>query len=362
MQSNNFERQWQDIGSELLKLTNLVGESGWYIQGNHLKNFETNLASYHQMEYACGVANGLNALEISLKVLGISPGDKVLTTPLSAFATTLAIINAGGTPIFCDTDLNGNIDLELAHQIIKDHKIKFFIPVHLYGNPLNLDKIKEISKDTLVIEDCAQAIGATFSQRFVGSAGHISAMSFYPTKNLGAMGDAGAILTNSNGHLLKSQSLRDYGQSSKYVHNDLGYNSRLDELHAAHLNFILIGKLQAWTQRRSEIAANYIRDLKNIETLKPLTKSAPVWHLFPVFTDNKSELIAHLKSKNIAAAEHYPGLINEQPCMKNVPFEVIGSLKNAKRIVDTQISLPIHPYLTNDEIHYVIHEVNSWRA
>lgn len=362
VQSNNFDRQWQDIGTELLKLTDEVGKSGWYIQGEQLKKFELRLATFQKSPFACGVANGLNALEIALRILGIQNGDLVLTTPLSAFATTLAIINTGGTPVFCDTDRNGNIDLLKAKELITKHQIKFFIPVHLYGNPLDLNLLADISHNTILIEDCAQAIGAQFHDRNVGSIAKASGLSFYPTKNLGAMGDAGALLVQDETLCKKAMSLRDYGQSSKYVHDALGYNSRLDELHASHLNYLLSEKLPAWTERRRSIAKKYLSSLKNVRCLEVAPAANPAWHLFPIFTEEKKELKDYLTSKKISATEHYPSLITEQACMNNIDYKIYGPLTVAEDIVKTELSLPIHPYMTDEEVDYVIQEVKSWKA
>lgn len=367
IQSNDFTRQWEDIGLSILDAINNVGRSGWYILGTEVSSFEKNLSIHMRSPFSCGVANGLNALEIALRIIGIGKGHKVLTTPLSAFATTLAIINVGAKPIFCDTDINGNIDLNLVEEILSNESIDCFIPVHLYGNPLDLNHLLKISKkyDVPIIEDCAQAISASFDNKMVGSIGKLAGLSFYPTKNLGAMGDAGALLVKSQEDLSKAKSIRDYGQSQKYLHSDIGQNSRLDEIHAACLNFILNNKLGNWTQKRNEIANHYISQIQNkkLNFLKINEKSSPVWHLFPIFcTDinEKKSFIKYLHEKGIAATEHYPILITDQPCMKDIDHEIIGKLTNAKRIVETEVSIPIHPYLTEEEISYIIDEVNSW--
>ncbi len=251
---NDFKRFWSDVGTEATARFQKIGESGWYILGTGVENFEKYLAKFSRTQHAIGCGNGLDALEISLRTLGLNPGDLVLTTPLSAFATSLAIVRAGGTPAFVDVDSNGLVDLDSASQALSSHpEIRFFVPVHLYGHPLDLHKLKKLKEKfgLKIVEDCAQAIGAKFDGIPVGTIGQMAGLSFYPTKNLGCMGDGGAILTRDLELASKARTIRDYGQSSKYIHDEIGLNSRLDEVHAEVLEMLLRTRLEKYTSRRS---------------------------------------------------------------------------------------------------------------
>src|SRR5947209_3969109 len=262
-----------------------VAASGWYILGKEVDNFEHKLAEFWGISHAVGVGNGMDAIEIGLRCLDLQPGQKVLTTPFSAFATTLAIIRAGGVPVFVDVDDNGNIDLEQSGEALaRDNSIRFFVPVHLYGNPLDLENLERLKADfnLRVVEDCAQAIGATFGGRAVGTVGQAAATSFYPTKNLGALGDGGAFLTNDATIAEAAIEMRNYGQSAHYVHSRLALNSRLDELHAAILRDAFLPNLPRWTTARRRIAMKYLDEIRNPALSLPVGSAGDsVWHLFP---------------------------------------------------------------------------------
>ncbi|MCU1293708.1 MAG: hypothetical protein JWP08_2558, partial [Bryobacterales bacterium] len=236
---NDFRRQWLDIQKDATAAFRSTAESGWYVLGRYVKEFESQLAEFWGLGHAVGVASGLDAIEISLRAVGCQPGDKVLTPPVSAFATTLAIVNLGAIPVFVDTDDYGLVDLDAAEQALRsDASVRFFVPVHLFGHALNLDRLGSLAREfgLAIVEDCAQSIGAEWRGRATGTAGMSAATSFYPTKNLGGMGDGGAVLTNDNELANRIAVLRDYGQSAKYQHSVIGYNSRLDELQAALLS------------------------------------------------------------------------------------------------------------------------------
>jgi dTDP-3-amino-3,4,6-trideoxy-alpha-D-glucose transaminase len=356
---------WTALGEEVTEAFASVGSSGWYVLGPEVEKFENDLKHWFNAENAVGCANGLDAINIAFRVLKANVGDSFLTTPLSAFATTLAGIKLGLKPIFCDVDQFGNIDLGMADELLSRSDIKFFVPVHLYGVPLDLHKLSEIKKNrnVFIIEDCAQAIGATYDNSYVGSVGHLSATSFYPTKNLGAMGDGGALLTNSSEYAALARCLRDYGQSEKYVHSHIGENSRLDEVHAGLLRRVFLPRLGAWTERRKQIAKFYQSQIKNdsIQIVFPKPKAESVFHLFPIFVKERPHFMNYLKKNDVASGIHYPGLIPDQPVMKNIEFEVVGSLNNARKIVSQEVSLPIHPWLTDAEVEKVIVVCNAWR-
>jgi dTDP-3-amino-3,4,6-trideoxy-alpha-D-glucose transaminase len=370
--ANDFRRQWDDLRAESLAAFETVGSSGWYILGDEVREFENALASWWGMDHAVGVASGLDAIEIGLRILGCGPGDKVLTTPLTAFATTLAILKLGAVPVFVDTDPYGLIDLHRVRDLLAYRAgsgladIRFFVPVHLYGHSLGLHELRSL-RDTYniqIVEDCAQSIGATFRGQPTGSVGHVAATSFYPTKNLGAMGDGGALLTNRKDLHERAKALRDYGQSSKYRHEWTGYNSRLDELHAALLRRVSLPRLAAWTRRRSEIARAYLDGIHHplVKVPGPPEGSQSSWHLFPLFVEpaHRNSLLAHLKASGISAGIHYPVLVPDQPALKGLQYEQIDDCANARAMAETEVSLPIHPYLTTDEVVRVIRAVVSW--
>jgi dTDP-4-amino-4,6-dideoxygalactose transaminase len=365
--ANDFQRQWEDLREDALAAFERVGRSGWYVLGSELRGFESALAAWWGIPHAVGVASGLDAIEISLKALGCRSGDSVLTTPLSAFATTLAIVKLGAIPVFVDTDLHGLIDLDRCRDLLRRRPdIRFFVPVHLYGHALDMAGLRRLREDfgLQVVEDCAQSIGARFRGEATGTAGQFAATSFYPTKNLGAMGDGGAVLASTAEAPDQVAALRDYGQTARYRHEVIGYNSRLDELQAALLHRAMLPRLERWIARRRAIASQYLSGIRNPGVHCPGAPqgSESSWHLFPVLVppNRKSEFLAHLKTSGIAAREHYPAIIPDQPAMAHVPAELTGDYSTARRIAASEVSLPLHPYLTDDEASRVIEAVNAW--
>jgi|SRR5579862_8134893 dTDP-4-amino-4,6-dideoxygalactose transaminase len=365
--ANDFHRQWLDIQEDAVATFRKVGESGWYILGGEVREFEASLAAYWGIEHVTGVASGLDAIEISLKILGCLPGDPVLTTPLSAFATTLAILKVGGVPLFTDVDEHGLIDLDRCRDLFwRRPDIRFFVPVHLYGHALDVAGLRTLREEfhVHIVEDCAQSIGARFHDEATGTAGQLAATSFYPTKNLGALGDGGAILTANSDYRVQAAALRDYGQSAKYRHEVVGYNSRLDELQAALLHRALLPRLNGWLERRRAIARRYLAEIDHsqVHSLPTPRGSASSWHLFPVLIppDRKIAFMDYLKTSGVQPAEHYPVIIPDQPVMTHATFDFIDDCANARRIAASEVSLPINPYLTEEEISRVIEVVNAW--
>ncbi|BDC49357.1 aminotransferase [Bryobacterales bacterium F-183] len=357
--ANDFQRQWADAGADVLAAVTEVGESGWYVLGKQVAGFEAALAQYWGLPHAVGVANGLDAIEMSLRALGCGPGDFVLTSPISAFATALAIIKLGATPVFADCAANGLVDLDDCREILsKRPEIHYFVPVHLYGHCLDITKLEALRDEfgVQIVEDCAQSIGTA-----CGRVGQLAATSFYPTKNLGALGDGGAVLCRSDELAAKVRQLRDYGQSRKYVHDVAGYNSRLDELQAAVLLKTFLPRLAGWTKRRQAIAAAYRAGLSNPRITVPEAPADSVWHLFPVLVEGpKTEALAYFRAAGIGVAEHYPQALIEQPAL-GATFDRKGC-ERAKQFCRQQMSLPIHPYLTDEEVQKVIEVANSWRG
>jgi dTDP-3-amino-3,4,6-trideoxy-alpha-D-glucose transaminase len=365
--ANDFTRQWTDLGDDVLSAVERVGRSGWYILGSEVRDFEHDLAEYWGVSHATGVANGMDAIEISLRALGCGPGDRVLTTPLSAFATTLAIVKLGATPVFVDTDELGLIDLTRCYNLLRERRdIGYFVPVHLYGHALDRGGLQWLRDEfqIKIVEDCAQSAGARSFGLPTGTVGHLAATSFYPTKNLGAMGDGGAILTNDASLDAQARVLRFYGETSRYRHEEIGYNSRLDEVQAALLRDACLPRLDEWVDRRRAVARLYTAGIRNRAVGVPGTPedSESSWHLFPIHVspDRREALLTHLREAGIGAGIHYPTAIPDQPAMANIRYELADELALARQICACEVSLPIHPYLTDQEVTRVIDVVNSF--
>ena len=365
---NDFRAQWSRHRDEVLAAVERVGASGWLILGDEVRRFEEALAGAWGLPFCVGCASGLDAIEIGLRCAGLQPGDKVLTTPLSAFATSLAILRAGGVPVFVDVDEAGQIDLALCEEALSAHDdIRFMVPVHLYGHAIDLDRLTALRDgfSHRIVEDCAQAIGATSRDRPVGSVGDFAATSFYPTKNLGAMGDGGALLTQSEALVEAARTLRDYGQAGKYEHTVLGLNSRLDELQAAILGDAFLPALADSTARRGEIAARYRSGIANSRLMAPTPPdgSRSVWHLYPLLVSGSREAFrSHLEAAGVASGVHYPTLIPEQKALAGSdPTELtLTSLARARAFAQSEVSLPMHPFLSDEDAQRVVDACNTW--
>lgn len=355
-----FKQEYSERGEIFLSAIQKVLQSGWYVLGKEVEEFEKKFSSLLKVKYCIGVANGLEAIQISLMALEIGEGDEVITTPLSAIATTLAILAVGATPVFVDTDENGLIDISQIEDSITK-KTKAILPVHLYGNAVDLVKLGQISKkhNLFVVEDAAQAHGASINNKFLGTYGEFGCFSFYPTKNLGAIGDAGAIVTNNRKLAKIVRQTRDYGQSKKYLHTRYGLNSRLDELHAAVLNK-KIRFLMSDNIKREKIASIYCT-LKNINELKILDlldNSRSSRHQFVIRIDKREKFISYLKNYGIDTLIHYPTLITDQPLFKNKYSKL--ELPKAKQFVNEIVSLPIHPFISESEAFYVVKVIRNF--
>ncbi len=364
---NPFERLWAEVGPDVLAATKRVGASGWYVLGREVEAFENAFAQFCGAPAAVGVASGLDAIEVGLRALGLQPGQPVLTTPLTAFPTTLAILRAGGVPVFVDVDEHGILDLDHCDALLqKRGDIRYCVPVHLYGQSVDLRRLRELKEkfDLRIVEDAAQAHGASFEGEAVGSVGDATAYSFYPTKNLGAFGDAGALTCRSESALTLARSIRNYGQSARYVHDELGLNSRLDELHAAILREALLPRLQAWTERRREIARQYREALGGTAlTPLPLTDAGGcVYHLFPIRVrgGTRDDFREFLSAARIESGVHYPTLTFAQKAIADEYSNLEAPL--ALAISNEQVSLPIHPLITDDEVSHVRERCRAWEA
>lgn len=364
IKANDFDAQWLDIESDALAAIRRVGESGWYILGREVDEFERALALLHGVDHVVGCASGLDAIEIGLRASGVAPGDRVLTTPLTAFATALAALRAGADLVFADVDEQGLLDLGEVESVLEAATgPTTILPVHLYGHAADIDGLLALGQKygCVVLEDAAQAVCGAQGSRPFGSVSVGAATSFYPTKNLGALGDGGALLTSDERVARKARELRDYGQSDKYLHTSLGLNSRLDEIHAAVLRSAMLPRLPRALSRRAEIAARYQAGIERTDLRLPAAGLESSWHLFPVFanhSDGRESLREHLAACEIATAVHYPTLVTDQPALAEFEF---GEFPVAARLASTELSLPIHPYLDDADVDRVIDAVNGWR-
>jgi len=334
--------------------------SGWYILGQQVTAFEQEFAAYLSISDVISVANGTDALHLALRACGVGPGDTVITVAHTAVATVAAIELAGATPFFVDIDpVTFTLDPHLLAETLKnprDQRFKALIPVHLYGHPAQISAIMELAKryDLFVIEDCAQAHGATFQNKTVGTWGDLAAFSFYPTKNLGALGDGGAIATN-NPHLAeKARLLREYGWQERYISTCAGTNSRLDELQAAILR-VKLRYLASENARRQEIAALY--NVLLAETALNLPQSqadcSHVYHQYVIRSKQRDDLRAFLKANNVGTLIHYPVPIHFQPAYQNRIAIGDSGLGYTEQIAQEIVSLPIYPQLTNEQIQQI---------
>jgi dTDP-4-amino-4,6-dideoxygalactose transaminase len=330
-----------------------VLDSGWFIMGPELEAFEAEFARYCGTRYCIGVGNGLEALHLLLRAYGIGPGDEVIVPSNTFIATWLAVSGCGATPVPVEpkTDTH-NIDPNRVGDAITACT-RAIIPVHLYGQPADMDAINAIASkhDLIVIEDAAQAQGARYKGRRAGSLGHAAGTSFYPAKNLGALGDGGAVTTDDEAIANKVRMLRNYGSRVKYQHEVAGYNSRLDELQAAFLRAKL-EQLDAWNERRRSVAESYGRELKDSGLELPFVPewSEPVWHLYVVRSRNRDALKSHLERNGISTVIHYPVPPHKQSCY---PDFARRRLPVADLLAGEVLSLPISPFMREGDIEAV---------
>lgn len=335
----------------------------WYIEGVEDAAFEQAFAEYCNSKYCVGVGNGLDALILSLKALGIGKDDEVIVPSNTYIATALAVTYVGATPIFVEPDIQTfNINPGFIKDAITE-KTKAIIPVHLYGQACDMDPIMEIAREynLFVVEDCAQAHGATYKGRVVGSFGDAAGFSFYPGKNLGALGDAGAVVTNNKELAEKIRALGNYGSDFKYHHIYQGNNSRLDEMQAAFLSAKL-PHLDRINVERRRIAQKYMEGIKNSQIILPYVSEGmvPVWHIFAIRCDRRQELEKYMNENGIGTNKHYPIPMHLQKCYSNLGFKE-GDFPIAEEISATELSIPMYYGMTDREIQYVIDVLNDFK-
>lgn len=348
--------------SQLDEAYRRVMDSEWFILGEEVRAFEREFAAFCEVDAAVGVANGTEAIQLALMALELSPGSEVITTAHTAVATVAAIEMAGLVPVFADIDPSTyTLNLKTIEKVISN-KTSALVAVHLYGHPVQLDAIQTLCRqnELKLVEDCAQAHGARWKGKRVGSFGDIATYSFYPTKNLGAIGDGGAIATHDSDLAETVRVLREYGWKERYVSHVTGMNSRLDELQAAFLR-VKLTLLDEDNARRRQIADQYSAALCDLPLGLPTTmlNAEPVFHLYVINSDARDELQAHLKSLGIMCGIHYPVPIHQQPAYKG---RVRGSndLSETERAAARVLSLPMYPELSNEDVSRVIDGVRSF--
>lgn len=352
-----------ELDKDLRSAFDRVYTRSWYIEGVEDENFEKSFAQYCDTKYCVGVGNGLDALMLALKALNVGADDEVIVPSNTYIATALAVTYVGAKPVFVEPDIRiFNIDPNRIEAAITG-KTKAIMPVHLYGQACDMDPIMEIAQkySLYVVEDCAQAHGATYKGKKIGSFGNAAGFSFYPGKNLGALGDAGAMVTNNKEIADKVRALGNYGSDYKYHHIYLGNNSRLDEMQAAFLSAKL-PHLDKINEERRKIANRYLNDIKNTQIVLPYIPeyANPVWHIFGIRCKRRTELETFLNERGIGTNKHYPIPMHLQECYKALGFKK-GDFPVAEEISETELSIPMYYGMTDAEVQYVIDTINDFK-
>ena len=359
----NLNPMHEEIKKEVMEAMERVYDSGWYILGKEVENFEREFAAYCNVKYALGVGNGLEALHLILRAYEIGENDEVIIPSNTYIATALAVSYTGATPVFVEPYENTfNINPNLIEKHITK-KTKAIIPVHLYGQPCDMDPINEISKryNLKVIEDNAQSQGAEYKCRKTGSLGDAAGTSLYAGKNIGALGDGGIITTNDVDLYEKIKALRNYGSQKKYYNEYKGFNSRLDEIQAAILS-VKLKYLDKWNTNRQQIVNKYIKQIDNkyIVLPKKLDNVNHVYHQFIIRCERRDELQKHLKNCGIDTMIHYPVPIHKQKAYEEYR-DLIGKLPIAEKLANEVLSLPIYPYMKEEDINLIIESINNFK-
>ncbi len=358
----DLKKQYLNIKNEIDEAIKDVIVNTSFIGGTHVDDFSLNLSNLLGVKHSLPVANGTDALYISLKMLGLSQNDEVITSAHSWISSSEAITQAGGNPVFVDTNQNFCIDTDLIEESINENT-RGIIPVHLFGHAANMEKICQIAKkyNLFVVEDCAQAILTKWDNQFVGTFGDVGTISFFPGKNLGAYGDAGGIITANENLFLKMKRYANHGSLSKHMHEIEGINSRLDSLQAAILN-VKIKYIEEWVKRRNVAADTYTNFLSEIDEITlPLTdvRCDHTFHLYVIKTDQRDNLQSYLKNKGISSGIHYPRALPELDCYKYLNLD-LSKYSNAISNCSSILSLPIYPEITVDQIKFVASNIKDF--
>lgn len=388
----NLRRQYETIKTECDRKVLDLLSSAQYIMGENVKAFEKEFSEYLGIRHSISVANGTDALVIALKALGIGEGDEVITTPFTFFATAEAISSVGATPVFCDVRLDTfNIDPQKVEEKITK-KTKAIMPVHIFGQPCDMDEINEIAKryGLYVIEDACQAVGSQYKGRMTGTLGHIACFSFFPTKNLGCAGDGGMIVTNDDDLATICKALRIHGSGEngkkafnllnnideeveedtahdntiynplKYYNYLIGHNSRLDEIQAAILR-IKLPYLDQWNEKRRQIARYYNEELKDAKLVTPYEddKVRHIYHMYVLQSERREETVAYLKEKGIATGIYYPVPLHLQKAYENLGYKE-GDMPNAEYLSKRTFAIPMFAELTQEEMKYIVQALKEF--
>lgn len=358
----DLQAGYRELKAHIDQAVGRVLDSGWYILGPEVEAFETDFAAFVQARHCVGVADGLDALILSLRALGIGSGNEVIVPAHTYIATWLAVSAVGAVPVPVEPNKETmSIDCERIDAAITK-RTKAILPVHLYGQPVDLDPILMLAKERglKVIEDAAQCHGAIYKDRRIGGHGDIVCWSFYPGKNLGALGDGGAVTTDNDAYADAIRVLRNYGSRTKYVNERRGTNSRLDPLQAAILR-VKLAHLDAWNARRAAIAEHYregLAGLTDLELPRTLPDAKEVWHLFVVRARERARLAAHLDAHGISTLIHYPIPPHKQQAYADQQW---GSFPVSEKLANEVLSLPIGPHLSLDAAHRVTDAIRSFR-
>lgn len=359
----NMQPMHDSIKEEVMEAVERVYNRNWFILGEEDKNFETSFAKYCGVNYCVGVGNGLEALHLILKAYGIKQGDEVIVPSNTYIATALAVSYVGATPVFVEPDITTyTLNPELIEEKITKNT-KAIMVVHLYGLTTDVNPINKLAKkyNLKVIEDCAQAHNANYYNIKAGALGDAAGFSFYPGKNLGALGDGGAILTDDRDLAIKVKALSNYGSLKKYYNEYQGYNSRLDEIQAAILS-VKLKHLDDWTNQRKRIAQLYIENLRDTNLILPLQppNMSHVWHVFVIRTKHRNDLQKYLFDRGIETLIHYPIPIHLQKAYKHLGYKQ-GDLPIAETISDEVLSLPLWVGMKEETIYKVCQEIKNFK-
>jgi len=357
----DLKREYSEIKDEINEAVQKVMNKQWFILGEEVEKLEEEFSNYIGTKFGVAVNSGSDALYLAIKALGIGSGDEVITVSHTFVSTVDAIVRNGATPVFVDIDPETyTMDVTQIEDKITE-KTKAIIPVHLYGYPADMDSINTITKkyNLFVIEDACQAHGSEYKGKKVGSIGDIACFSFYPTKNCGAYGDGGMIVTNNEEIAKKLSMLRNYGQSQKYYYDFVGINSRLDEIQAAVLR-VKLKHLDEWNERRRSIAKLYNELLKDSNVILPIEKNYTkhVYHLYVIRSKNRDELQQYLLEKGIQTQIHYPLPVHKQKAYLDLGFDV--SLPITEKVCNEILSLPMYTWLHEEEILKVVEEIKAF--
>lgn len=351
------------LGKEEQLLVEEVLSSGELAQGRYVEQFEKQFTAFNGVSFGVATSSGTTALHAALLSLGIKPGDKVITTPFSFVATANAILYSQAIPVFCDIDMNNyNLSPEALIDTLKEHPdAKAIIVVHLYGHPANMPEIIKIAQmyGLKVIEDCAQAHGASINGQKVGSFGDCGAFSFYPTKNM-TCGEGGILVTQDKVVADQARIFVNHGQSIKYQHDVLGYNYRMTNIHAA-IGIAQLGKLDEFNKKRQQNALRYSTEITNPAVIKPICLPGfeHVYHQYTVQVNDRNRFMEFLKNKGIACGIHYPKTIPDQPLYQQ-QHKILGNFPNARIAADKVVSIPVYPGLRKEEVDYIVESLQTY--